>query len=638
MSTETAEKIYESLKEEAQKNLKVVEESPVIYVGAASCGLAAGAKEVTETFRKEIEDNGLDARVIEVGCMGHCYAEPLAIISRPGFPILTYGYLDSDLASLLVKDFLMNDDPCFEYAMAAVEPNDTFPTFEEFPRGVYEEKIILKDCGFISPDSIEQYLSRDGYAALSRTLDKNPEEVLQEIKTANLRGRGGAGFPAGIKWEAARNAGEEPKYVICNADEGDPGAFMDRSLLESNPHLVIEGMVICAYAVGASQGYLYIRAEYPRAVEKVNQALEQAREKGLLGDNILESGFSLELEVFEGAGAFVCGEATALVESMEGKPGLPQARPPRLVSHGFHGKPTVLNNVKTFAYVPYILLHGWSDWFNIAGNDENPGTAVFALVGKINNTGLVEVPMGTTLRTLIEEVGEGVPEGKQFKAVQTGGPSGGCLPESALDLPIDFDSLQKAGAIMGSGGLVVMDEDDCMVSVARYFLEFTQHESCGKCTFCRLGTKHMYDLITAITKGEGTPETLETLEELAHDVQQGSLCNLGKTAPNPVLTTLRYFREEYEAHINERYCPARMCKDLIAFYIVPEKCSKLCSACVGSCPTEAIYTREDGLKAIDQEKCVKCNNCLKACPPEYNAVEKISPLEKLESTGKKEGK
>ena len=401
---------------------------------------------------------------------------------------------------------------------------------------------------------------------------------------------------------------------------------MDRNVLESNPHQVIEGMIIAALAIGAAAGYLYIRAEYPQAVAVVREALRQAREKNLLGKSILGSGFDFDLEIFQGSGAFVCGEATALVKSMEGFMGEPESRPPRLSESGFRGKPTLLNNVKTFAYVPPIIRRGAS-WFRGIGTEGSPGTAVFSLVGKVAHTGLVEVPMGTTLRQLIFDVGEGVPGGKKFKAVQIGGPSGGCLPEEALDIPIDFDSLNEAGAIMGSGGLVVLDEEDCMVGVARYFLEFTQQESCGKCTFCRLGTKQMLELLTAITRGEGRMEDLEILQELGEEIQMGSLCNLGKTAPNPVLTTLRYFREEYEAHILERCCPARSCSELIVYYIEPSRCTKLCNVCVGSCPTEAIYTREDGLKAINQEKCVKCDNCRKCCPPEYNAVVKLSPPE-----------
>lgn len=618
------EQAYKDLKEQAATKLTNLEEKPQIWVGTATCGKAAGAIEVREAFKEEIKNKGVEARVMEVGCMGHCYAEPLAVISKPGFPPLCYGQLDEGLVKRLVDDFLINDDPCFEYALVALEPNDIFPTFSDFPRGVYEEKMILEQCGFIDPEDIDAYLARDGYSALAGVLQLNPEEVVEQIKTAKLRGRGGAGFPAGVKWEAVVKQEEKNRFVICNGDEGDPGAFMDRSILESNPHLVIEGMMICAYAVGASRGYLYIRSEYPQAIRRVRTALEQAREKGLLGKSILGSDFNFALDIFPGAGAFVCGEGTALINSMEGRLGLPEQRPPRLSQSGLRGKPTVLNNVKTFAYVPLILTNG-PEWFKNTGTEDSPGTAVFALAGKIENPGLVEVPMGTTLRQLIYDVGQGVPREKAFKAVQIGGPSGGCLPESALDIPIDFDSLQEAGAIMGSGGIVVLDEDDCMVRIARYFLQFIQQESCGKCTFCRLGTKHMLEILTAITKGEGKLSDLEILQDLAEDVQAGSLCNLGKTAPNPVLTTLKYFYDEYKAHIEEKRCPALMCPDLISYQILPERCSKLCNVCVGSCPVEAVYTRDDGLKSIDMEKCVKCDNCLKTCPPEYNAVIKLSP-------------
>ena len=615
---------YKKLRREAEKNESALAEKTRILVGTATCGLAAGAMQVKDDFIREIEAKGLDAEVIEVGCMGHCYAEPLAVIAKPGFPPICYGHLDDGLVHRLVEDFLAGDDPCYEYAMAALEPNDVFPTFAEFPRGVYEQKLILEQCGFVDAHNIESYLARNGYSALAQVLEGEPQQVLDVIKHANLRGRGGAGFPAGLKWEACLKAKGDQVYVICNADEGDPGAFMDRSILESDPHLVIEGMILCAFAVGAQKGYLYIRAEYPRAVQHVQEAIDQARAKGLLGSQILGSDFSFNLAIFQGSGAFVCGEATALVNSMEGKIGMPESRPPRLAEKGYKGKPTVLNNVKTFAYVPLIIKNG-AQWFKSIGTSDSPGTAVFSLVGKVVNTGLVEVPMGTTLRQLIYDVGDGLPGGREFKAVQIGGPSGGCLPEAALDIPIDFDSLQEAGAIMGSGGLVVMAQDDCMVAVARYFLEFTQHESCGKCTFCRLGTKQMLDILTDITQGKGDENTLTLLEELCEDVRDGSLCNLGKTAPNPVLTTLKYFRDEYEAHIKEGRCPALVCPDLILYYIKPQKCSKLCNVCVGSCPTEAIFTREDGLKEIDQEKCVKCDNCLKACPPEYNAVIKLSP-------------
>lgn len=623
-----AGKRYEELRERADARVSTLDDKPVIWIGTATCGKAAGAVEVREAFKEELKKKGIDAQVKEVGCMGHCYAEPLALIAKPGFPALCYGKVDEGLVKRLVDDFLVNDDPCYEFALVALEPNDVFPTFTDFPRGVYEDKIILEQCGFIDPEDIDQYIAKDGYKGLAKVLSMEPEQVLAEVKAANLRGRGGAGFPAGVKWEAVVKQEEKTRYVICNADEGDPGAFMDRSILESNPHLVLEGMIICAYAVGSSHGYLYIRSEYPQAIRRVNTALEQAREYGLLGNSIMKSEFTFDLEVFTGAGAFVCGEGTALINSMEGKLGMPEHRPPRLSTSGLRGKPTVLNNVKTFAYVPFIMEKG-ADWFKDTGTSQSPGTAVFTLAGKVENPGLVEVPMGTTLRQLVYDVGQGIPGDKEFKAVQIGGPSGGCLPEASLDIPIDFDSLKAGGAIMGSGGVVVLDEDDCMVRIARYFLKFTQQESCGKCTFCRLGTKHMLDILTTITKGEGKLTDLKTLQELAEDVQAGSLCNLGRTAPNPILTTLQYFYDEYRAHIEEKRCPALMCPDLIAYYIAPEKCSKLCNACVGSCPVEAVYTRDDGLKAIDQEKCVKCDNCLKACPVEYDAVIKLSPPELL---------
>lgn len=629
VSGKSVEKLYSDLKAQAVKKVESLKKKTIIKVGTATCGKAAGAVDVRKTFIDEINKRNLEAEVIEVGCMGHCYAEPMIIISKPGFPSLCYGYVDEGLADRLIKDYLIEDDPCFEFALAALEPNDDFPTFNDFPRGVYEKKIILEQCGLIDPEDIEHYINVEGYGALAEVLHMKPEEVVEIIKDSKLRGRGGAGFPAGVKWEICSKADNKIRYVICNADEGDPGAFMDRSILESNPHQVIEGLIISGYAIGASQGFIYVRAEYPQAVRRIRTALEQARRKGLLGESILGTDFGFDIKVFQGSGAFVCGEETALINSMEGKTGIPEHRPPFPATLGFRGKPTLINNVKTLSYVPHIIRKG-ADWFKSIGTPDSPGTAVFALVGKVVNTGMVEVPMGTTLRTLIDDVGGGILNENKFKAVQIGGPSGGCLPESALDIPIDFDSLQQAGAIMGSGGLVVLDEDDCMVEIARYFLDFTQQESCGKCTFCRLGTKQMLDILEMVTRGEAEIECLDILKDLAEDIKRGSLCGLGKTAPNPVLTTLRYFWEEYEAHIYERRCPALMCMPLITYYILPERCSKLCSACVGPCPVEAVYTRDDGFKAIDQEKCVKCNSCLVACPPEYNAVVKISPPELVE--------
>jgi NADH-quinone oxidoreductase subunit F len=448
--------------------------------------------------------------------------------------------------------------------------------------------------------------------------------VIAEIKESGLRGRGGAGFHTGVKWDACRNASAKPKYVICNADEGDPGAFMDRALLESNPHQLLEGLTIAAYAVGAEQAYVYIRAEYPLAVRRLQAALEQSKLRGLLGQKILGSEFNLEITIFQGSGAFVCGEETALIASIQGMAGIPEHRPPFPATSGLFGKPTLINNVKTLSYVPHILRKG-APWFRSIGTLGSPGTAVFALAGKVVNTGLAEVPMGITLRNLIYDVGNGIRDDKKFKAAQIGGPSGGCLPDSYLDLPIDFDELQQAGVMMGSGGIVVLDEDDCMVEIARFFLDFTQKESCGKCTFCRLGTKQMLDILTAITRGKGSDNDIDLLQELAEDIMLGSLCGLGKTAPNPVLTTIRYFRSEYEAHIREGRCPALMCKELISYRIVPETCSKLCNVCIGSCPVEAIYTRQDMLKAIYPDKCVKCDSCIVACPPQFKAVVKMSP-------------
>lgn len=627
---------YAALRDAAVEKIEKIKKKPLVLVGTATCGRAAGALDVLNVFREEVSKHQLDVVVEEVGCMGHCYAEPLVVIAKPGFPTLCYGPVDQGMAQRLVADFLVNDDPCYEFAMAALEPNDEFPTFEDFPRGVIEKKIILADCGLIDPDDIDHYLAKDGYAALAKVLEMDPLAVIEEIKDAKLRGRGGAGFPTGIKWEMCYKAEGSPKYVICNADEGDPGAFMDRAILESNPHQLIEGLIIAAYAVQASIGYIYVRAEYPLAVARLRTALEQARDKGLLGEKMLGSGFSFDIIIFQGSGAFVCGEETALIASIEGSPGVPNHRPPYPATSGLHGKPTVINNVKTLSYVPHIIRQG-AEWFKSIGTENSPGTAVFALAGKVVGTGLVEVPMGTTIRELVYDVGSGIKEEKAFKAVQIGGPSGGCLPESSLDLPIDFDSLQKAGAMMGSGGLVVLNEDDCMVEIARFFLDFTQKESCGKCTFCRLGTKQMLEILTDITKAKGNPEDIDILLDLAEDIKMGSLCSLGKTAPNPVITTIRYFRDEYEAHINEGRCPGLMCKELISYVIIPEKCSKLCDVCIGSCPTEAIYTRPDMLKAIHQDKCYKCNSCLVSCPPQYKAVIRVSPpLEVEKEEGGKE--
>ena len=598
---------------------------PVIMVGTATCGRAAGALDVLYALREELKQQGLDYPVIEVGCMGHCYAEPLVIISKPGNPAICYGRVNPVIAQRLVREYILGDDPCLEFVLAAMEPNELVPGFQDFPRAAYEQKMLLKNCGHIDPLDIGQYIASGGYSALEKALRQPPASIIDAVRKSGLRGRGGAGFLTGDKWSICRKSPGRPKYLICNADEGDPGAFMDRAILESDPHSVIEGMLIAAYAVGARYGYLYVRAEYPLAVDHARIALKQARKSNLLGRHILGSGFNFDITLFEGSGAFVCGEETALIASLEGKPGLPRHRPPYPAVSGLYGKPTVINNVKTLAFVPHIVRNG-AEWFAGMGTEKSKGTAVFALAGKIVSTGLVEVPMGTTLRQVIFDVGSGIPNGKKFKAVQIGGPSGGCLPELVLDLPIDFDSLTTAGAMMGSGGMVVLDEDDCMVEIARYFLEFTQKESCGKCTFCRLGTRQMLSILDDITKGKGRIEDLETLERLAEDVKAGSLCGLGKTAPNPVLTTLRYFRDEYEAHILEKRCPSLMCRDLTAYYILRDKCERSCDACVGTCTVEAISPDKKRIKVIDQDKCIKCDTCRVACPPQYNAVIKLSPV------------
>jgi len=617
---------FDELKSQAERHWQGLQEAKaVVMVGAATCGRAAGALGVLRAIKDEIKKQKLDCPVFEVGCMGHCYAEPIVVISKKGFPPIVYQQVNPVIARRLVKEFILGDDPCLEFVLGALGENELVPDFADFPRAGFEQKLILKNCGFIDPEDIEHYIANGGYAALNKVLQITPEEVIAEVKRSGLRGRGGAGFPAGEKWELCRNAPGKPKYIICNGDEGDPGAFMDRAILESDPHSVIEGMLIAGYAVGANQGYIYVRAEYPLAVHRVRLALRQVKKLKLLGKNILGTDFSFDIKLFQGSGAFVCGEETALIASLEGEAGTPYHRPPYPAESGLNGKPTLINNVKTLAFIRYIIDKG-AKWFSGIGTKNSPGTAVFALAGKVVNTGLAEVPMGTTLRQLIFDVGSGIPNGKRFKAVQIGGPSGGCLPESALDLPIDFDSLTEAGAMMGSGGMIVLDEDDCMVEIARYFLEFTQRESCGKCTFCRLGTKQMLETLAEFTKGKGKLKDLDTLIEMAEDIKSGSLCGLGRTAPNPVLSTMRYFRDEYEAHILEGRCPALMCQELIAFYIIPDKCERSCDACVGTCTVEAITSHpRKRYKIVDQEKCVKCGTCLTSCPPQYDAIVKLSP-------------
>ena len=599
-----------------------------ITIGTATCGRASGALEPLQTFKDEIARKNIDATITEVGCRGYCYAEPMVVISKPGYPPICYGYVTPGVAERLVNDFIIGGDPCLEFALGALEENDQIPAIFDQPRFKYEKRNLLRNCGKIDPDDIEQYISSGGYGALAKALDTTPQRIIDEIGKSGLRGLGGAGFPVADKWQMCHDTPSDMRYVICNADEGDPGAFMDRTILESDPFSIVEGMTIAAYAIGSTKGYVYVREEYPLAAKRIESAIQHARAKKLLGGDILSTGFDFDIDVFQGAGAFVCGEATALIASLEGKRGWPRPRPPRTAVQGLWDKPTLINNVKTLAYVPLVIERG-AAWLASIGTNYSKGTAVFALAGKVRNTGLTEVPMGTTLRHIVYDIGGGIPNGRKFKAVQIGGPSGGCLPEQLLYLPVDFDSLEHAGGMMGSGGMVILDEDNCMVETARYFLEFTRNESCGKCTFCRLGTVQMLDILDDITRGKSKMDDLSLIEELAKDIKEGSLCGLGQSAPNPILTTLRYFKEEYEAHIIEKRCPAKVCPGLTATYIVPEKCERSCDACVGTCPTEAIFTGKSGIKVIDQGKCVKCDTCIAACPPQYKAVIKITPLSEL---------
>lgn len=583
---------------------------------------ASGSREVATRFLEEIENQGLAERVEfrRTGCHGFCERGPIVVIHPD--EICYFQIKPEDVGEILsetikdkkIIDRLLYKDPA---------TNEKIIRESEIPFYKNQGRIVFGSNGSVDPKNIDDYIAIGGYSALAKALfGMTPEQVLEEVKKANLRGRGGGGFPAGVKWEGSRNAPGDIKYVIVNADEGDPGAYMDRSLLEGNPHSVLEGLTIGAYAIGAHEGYIYVRQEYPLAVENVNVAIKQAEEYGFLGSNIMGSGFDFVVKVHRGAGAFVCGESTALMTALEGRAGEPRPKYIRSNLVGLWGRPSVLNNVETWANVPLIINNG-ADWFSQFGTDGSKGTKIFSLVGKITNTGLVEVPMGTSLRDIIFKIGGGIPNGKKFKAVQTGGPSGGCLPEELLDLPVGFDELTKAGSMMGSGGMIIMDEDTCMVDVARYFLEFLTDESCGKCVPCREGMRQMLKILTNITKGKGKEGDIELLEQLAETLVEASLCALGRSAPNPFLSTLKYFRHEYEAHIRDKRCPALSCKELIAFYIDPEKC-KACTICARKCPSEAIIGGKDLIHIIDQEKCTKCGTCFEVCPSRYRAVRKIS--------------
>jgi NADP-reducing hydrogenase subunit HndC len=595
---------------------------PCITLCSGTACHASGSKEVAASIEEEIKKQGLSAKVDfrKTGCHGFCEKGPIIVIHPEKICYLQIEPKDvPEIISETIKgkkviERLLYTDPT---------TNEKIVHESEIPFYKNQERLVFGSNGEIDPASIDDYLALGGYSALAKALSQmTPEQVLEEVKKSNLRGRGGGGFPAGRKWEECRNAPGEIKYVIVNADEGDPGAYMDRSLLEGNPHSVLEGLTIGAYAIGSHEGYIYVRQEYPLAVENVGIAIQQAQEHGFLGENIFGSGFDFTVKVHRGAGAFVSGESSALMTAIEGRVGEPRPKYIHTAIKGVRDRPSCLNNVETWATVPLIINKG-ADWFAQLGTEGSKGTKIFSLVGKVNNTGLVEVPMGITLRDIIYKLGGGIPGGKKFKAVQTGGPSGGCIPEEQLDMKVDFDELAKAGSMMGSGGMIVMDEDTCMVDVARYFLDFLSDESCGKCVPCREGIRQMLKILTNISKGKGEEGDIELLEELSEVTRDASLCALGRTAANPVLSTIRYFRDEYEAHIKEKRCPAYVCKALISYYIDPEKC-QACMICFRQCPAQAIAGDKNQIHVIDQEKCTKCGTCFEVCPPRFGAVKKIS--------------
>lgn len=582
----------------------------VLICAGTGC-VACGSFDVKEALEQEITRQGLqdEVKVVTTGCQGFCEKGPIVIVQPDG---IFYEKMDTKDIPHLVTEHFLKGRPVKElmYVPSRKEP----PVAKMMDIGFFKHQrlVVLKNRGRLDPENIDEYIGFDGYRALEKVLtDMTPEQVIEEVKKAGLRGRGGAGFPTGKKWEFCSKAPGQIKYIVCNGDEGDPGAFMDRSVLEADPHAVLEGMTIGAIAIGAHKGYIYVRSEYPLALKRLHIALEQAESYGLLGEDILGTGFNFSIEVIPGAGAFVCGEETALLSSIEGTVGRPRPRPPYPAEKGLWGKPTCINNVETWANVPNIILRG-ADWFSSIGTENSKGTKIFSLVGKINNTGLVEVPMGITLREIIYDIGGGIPKKKKFKAVQTGGPSGGCIPEELLDLPVDYESLTKAGSIMGSGGMIVMDEDTCMVDLARYFLKFTVEESCGKCNPCRVGTRHMVEILDKICNGEGEPEDLEKLDFLAKTVKSTSLCGLGQTAPNPVLTTMKYFMDEYKEHVYDKRCRALICKALITYRVIKEKCTG-CQRCVSVCPTGAITGPRSEPHNVDTNKCIKCRACYEIC-------------------------
>ncbi len=591
--------------------------SHVLVCGGTGC-TSSGAPKIIDTLQAEIDKAGLkdEVAVVQTGCHGLCALGPIMIV----YPEATfYALVKPEDVPEIVSEHLVKGRIVNRLVYQETDSEGKLKALSDTAFYKKQHRIALRNCGVINPENIDEYIATNGYEALGKVLTEyTPDQVIQTILDSGLRGRGGGGFPTGMKWKLAKANDADQKYVCCNADEGDPGAFMDRSVLEGDPHVVLEAMAIAGYAIGATQGYIYVRAEYPIAVDRLQIAIAQAREYGLLGKNIFGSGFDFDIDLRLGAGAFVCGEETALMTSIEGNRGEPRPRPPFPAQKGLFQKPTILNNVETYANIPQIILNG-PEWFASMGTEKSKGTKVFALGGKINNTGLVEIPMGTTLREIVEEIGGGIPNGKKFKAAQTGGPSGGCIPAEHFDIPIDYDNLIRIGSMMGSGGLIVMDEDNCMVDIAKFFLEFTVDESCGKCTPCRIGTKRLYEILDKITKGNGTLEDLDRLEELCYYIKENALCGLGQTAPNPVLSTLRYFKDEYIAHVVDKKCPSGVCKSLLSYTIDADKC-KGCTLCARICPNSAIQGKVKEAHVIDQSKCIKCGACMEKC--RFGAISK----------------